>query len=101
MILNLRVNEWLPPAFLLAKRAGENTARSEVANDPIALQTLCRSHRLEAVALAHVLAFAAMLRGFAIAVAFAIMDVVTMYFVLGSNGRAARAFGGVSSESVC
>jgi hypothetical protein len=73
-------------------------SRVDVANHAIALEAFAGCLGFEAMALAGVLAFTGMFGGLAIAVALAVVHVVAMHFVIGGNGLAAGAFGGIGSK---
>jgi hypothetical protein len=84
-------------AVVLGTSAG--CARSQVADGAFAAQAGFGAGGFEAVAFAGILAFASVFSGFAVAVAFAFVDVVAMHFVVGRNGFAHGAFGGIGSTS--
>ena len=72
--------------------------RLQVADRAFAAQTFSCGHAFETVALAGILAFAAVLGGFAIAVALAVMHVVAMHLVACTDGFAGSTFRRVSGE---
>ena len=72
---------------------------SQVTNSAFGRQAFGGGDGFETVTFALVLTFAAVLSGFAVAVAFAVVHVVAMHGVVGCNGFALGAFGGVSGKS--